>query len=163
MAKPTSLVLEAYGELSLEPRQYVKWRPRRTSWMAWLIFCNLVFNFFIMSPCEHACHTASLHTGSYAGTNDTSGRRQSNHSGHIWRHLLWAYSKNVYSYFSSSRSQRYVHADIADICTFCHKSCASEIEVLKMFPLCFEPQPLLQKGSKASVCIHAKARGSFLL
>ena len=24
-----------------------------------------------------------------------------------------------------------------------------------MFPLCFEPQPLLQKGSKALVCIHA--------
>ena len=33
----------------------------------------------------------------------------------------------------------------------------------KMFPLCFEPQPLLQKGSKASVCIDAKAQGSFLL
>ena len=32
-----------------------------------------------------------------------------------------------------------------------------------MLSLCFEPQPLLQKGSKASVCIHAKARGSFLL
>ena len=32
-----------------------------------------------------------------------------------------------------------------------------------MLSLSFEPQPLLQKGSKASVCIHAKARGSFLL
>ena len=32
-----------------------------------------------------------------------------------------------------------------------------------MLSLCFEPQPLLQKGSKASVCIHAKAGGSFLL
>ena len=39
----------------------------------------------------------------------------------------------------------------------------SRIEVLKLFPFCFEPQPLLQKGGKASVCIHAKARGSFLL
>ena len=29
-----------------------------------------------------------------------------------------------------------------------------------MFLLCFEPQPLLQIGSKALVCIHAKARGS---
>ena len=32
-----------------------------------------------------------------------------------------------------------------------------------MLSLCFEPQPLLQKGSKASVCIHAKVQGSFLL
>ena len=29
---------------------------------------------------------------------------------------------------------RYMHANIADICTFSHKWCASSIEVLKMFP-----------------------------
>ena len=79
--------------------------------MAWLIFQPCLL-FYIISPCEHACHTASLHTRSYASTNDTSGRRQSNHSVHIWKHLLWAYSKSVYSYFCSSRSQRYVHANI---------------------------------------------------
>ena len=45
-------------------------------------FYNLVF-FFLILPCEHACHTASLHTRSYASTNDTSGRGQSNHSVHI--------------------------------------------------------------------------------
>ena len=48
MAKPPRLVLEAYGELSLEPGQYVKQRPRRTSWMAWLIFTTLysiLYNF----------------------------------------------------------------------------------------------------------------------
>ena len=41
MAKPSRLVLEAYGEFSLEPRQYVKW-------MAWLIFTTLssiLYNF----------------------------------------------------------------------------------------------------------------------
>ena len=46
---------------------------------------------------------------------------------------------------------------------FFSNMCASRIEMLKMFLLCFEPHPLLQKRSKASVCIHAKARGSFLL
>ena len=48
MAKPPRLVLEAYGELSLEPRQYVKYRPRGTLWMAWLIFTTLssiLYNF----------------------------------------------------------------------------------------------------------------------
>ena len=88
--------------------------------MAWWIFTTLSF-FFIMSPCEHACHTASLHTRSYASTNDMSGRRRSNHSGHIWRHLLWAHYKNVCSYFCSSMTQRYVPTNVADICTFSHK------------------------------------------
>ena len=46
-------------------------------------FCNLVFFFYIISPCEHACQTASLHTRSYANTNDMSARRQSDHSVHI--------------------------------------------------------------------------------
>ena len=41
MASPPRLVLKAYGELSLEPKQYVKYRPRMTSWMAWLIFTTL--------------------------------------------------------------------------------------------------------------------------
>ena len=48
MAKPPRLVLEAFEELSLEPMQYVKWRPGRTSWMAWLIFTTLspiLYNF----------------------------------------------------------------------------------------------------------------------
>ena len=48
MAKPPRLVLEAYEELSLESMQYVKWRPRRTLWMAWLIFTTLssiLYNF----------------------------------------------------------------------------------------------------------------------
>ena len=36
-------------------------------------------------------------------------------------YLLWAYSKIVYSYFCSPMIQRYVHANIADICTFSHK------------------------------------------
>ena len=34
MANLPRLILEAYGELSLESRQYVKYRPRRTSWTA---------------------------------------------------------------------------------------------------------------------------------
>ena len=46
-------------------------------------FYNLVFYIFIMSPFEHACHTASLHTRSYASTNDMTGRRRFDHSGHI--------------------------------------------------------------------------------
>ena len=41
MANLPRLVLEAYGELSLESKQYVKWRPRRASWMARLIFATL--------------------------------------------------------------------------------------------------------------------------
>ena len=77
--------------------------------------------FYTMSPCEHTCHTASLHTRSYASTNDMSGRKQSNHSVHIWEHLLWAYSRNVCSNFCSSMTQRYVHSNIANICTFSHK------------------------------------------
>ena len=48
MARPPRLLLEAYVELSLESKQYVKLRPRRTSWMAWLIFTTLssiLYNF----------------------------------------------------------------------------------------------------------------------
>ena len=41
MARLPRLVLEASGELSLETRQYVIRRPRRTSWMAWLTFTTL--------------------------------------------------------------------------------------------------------------------------
>ena len=41
MANRPRLVLEAFGELSLESRQYVTWRPRMTLWMAWLIFVTL--------------------------------------------------------------------------------------------------------------------------
>ena len=41
MANPPRLVLKAYEKLSLESRQYVMWRPRRTLWMAWLIFATL--------------------------------------------------------------------------------------------------------------------------
>ena len=41
MAKPPRLVLEAYEELILEPKQYVKYRLQRTSRMAWLIFPTL--------------------------------------------------------------------------------------------------------------------------
>ena len=41
MADPPKLVLEAFGESSLEKKQYVKWSPERTSWMAWLIFTTL--------------------------------------------------------------------------------------------------------------------------
>ena len=41
MSKPPRLVLEAYGELSFGRRQYVKGGPRKTSWMAWLIFATL--------------------------------------------------------------------------------------------------------------------------
>ena len=48
MAKPPRLVLEAYEELSLESRQYVKWRLRRTSWMAWLILQPCLL-FYIIS------------------------------------------------------------------------------------------------------------------
>ena len=46
MAKPPRLVLEASGELSLESTQYVKYRPRRTSWMALLIFTTLSSIFY---------------------------------------------------------------------------------------------------------------------
>ena len=46
MAKPPRVVLKAYGELSLEPKQYVKERPRRTLWTAWLIFATLSFIFY---------------------------------------------------------------------------------------------------------------------
>ena len=41
--------------------------------------------------------------------------------GHIWGHPLWAYSKKVCSYFCSPRSQRYIYANITDICTFSDK------------------------------------------
>ena len=41
MANPPRLVFKAYGELSLELKQYVKYRPQRTSWMAWLVFASL--------------------------------------------------------------------------------------------------------------------------
>ena len=82
MANPPRLVLKAYGELSLELMQYVRYRPRKISWKAWLIFATLS-SILYSAVCEHACHTASLHTRSYANTNDTSGRRQSNHSVHI--------------------------------------------------------------------------------
>ena len=41
MANPPRFVLKAFGELSPEQMQYVKYRPRRTSWMAWLIFATL--------------------------------------------------------------------------------------------------------------------------
>ena len=41
MADPPRLVLEAYGKLGLELKQYVKWRPGTTLWMAWLIFATL--------------------------------------------------------------------------------------------------------------------------
>ena len=56
MAKPPRLVLEAYVELSLEPRQYVKWRPRKKSWMAWLIFTTLssiLYNFALWAHVPH--------------------------------------------------------------------------------------------------------------
>ena len=41
MADSLRLVLEAYGELSFESMQYVKYRPRGTLWIAWLIFATL--------------------------------------------------------------------------------------------------------------------------
>ena len=46
MARPPRLILEAYGELSLESKQYVKRRPRRTSWWAWLFFTTLSSFFY---------------------------------------------------------------------------------------------------------------------
>ena len=46
MAKPLRLVLEAYGELSLKSKQYVRYGPGETSWMAWLIFTTLSSIFY---------------------------------------------------------------------------------------------------------------------
>ena len=45
MAKPPRLVLEAYGELSLEPRQYVKEKTTKNIVDGLVDFYNLVFYF----------------------------------------------------------------------------------------------------------------------
>ena len=46
MAMPPMLVLEPYGELSLEQKQYVTYRPKRSSWTAWLTFTTLSSIFY---------------------------------------------------------------------------------------------------------------------
>ena len=46
MAQPRKLVLKVYVELSLESRQYVKWGPGMTLWMAWMIFTTLSSIFY---------------------------------------------------------------------------------------------------------------------
>ena len=46
MANLPRLVLEAYGKLSLELKQYITYRPRMPWWMAWLIFATLSSIFY---------------------------------------------------------------------------------------------------------------------
>ena len=56
--------------------------------------------------------------------------------------------KNFCSYFLSSMTHRYMHANIADICTFSHKWCASKIEVLKLFPNALNPNTCRKRDTK---------------